>query len=295
MMFPSDGRSVSYSCTNNCPTPFRIPAVATHFSTIGLSIQTDAELIECVERILPETEKFPTTQGTYHRWLDPSGAELWIQFNAENELVGVNPHFGGRSRVRVLLTHTLDTGNPNPLDARFHGWADPTKASADKSGAYPFLFDAPDAACHSNLGFPAEVDVQVAAFAHDIQVFANAKAFDATQKSDTWHTSQSFIPSGLLGAANEGRAEAAFNGHVVRAERLTNRYSGIDFMWCLVRSTGGTFDVVADPELLPKLPPVGGVISGGFWLTGRIGACVPVSSQIVASESWKRRQKAERT
>ena len=26
---------------------------------------------------------------------------------------------------------------------------------------------------------PAEVDVQVAAFAHDIQVYANAKAFDA--------------------------------------------------------------------------------------------------------------------
>src|SRR6266487_2319831 len=142
--------------------------VATHFSTIGLSIHTDAELLECVERIMPDAEKFPTPLGTYLRWADPSGAELWIQLDAENELIGVNPHFGGRSRVRVLLTHSIDTGNPNTLDGRFHGWADPTKATAEHSGAYPFLFDAPDAACHRELTFPTEVDVQVAAFAHDI-------------------------------------------------------------------------------------------------------------------------------
>lgn len=268
--------------------------MATHFSTIGLTIHTDAELLECVERVMPDAEKFPTPQGTYLRWADPSGAELWIQLNAENELVGVNPHFGGRSRVKVFLTHTLDTGNPNVLDARYHGWADPTKAEADKSGAYPFLFDAPDAACHHELKFPTEVDVQIAAFAHDIQVFANPKAFDACQTGESWHTSQSFIPSGLLGAANERRAEASFNGHVIRTERLTNRLTSTEFVWCLVRSTGGTFDVIVDPELLPALPPAGGVISGAFWLTGRIGACAPAATQIQASDSWKRGRSLER-
>jgi hypothetical protein len=268
--------------------------VATHFSTIGLPLSTDTELLECVERVMPDAEKFPTPHGTYYRWVDPSGAELWIQLNAENELIGVNPHFGGRSRVRVLLTHFLDMGNPNLLEGRFHGWADPTKAVADQSGAYPFLCDAPDAACHLGLTFPTEVDVQVAAFAHDIQVFPNPKAFDATQTSDTWQTSQSFVPAGLLGAANEGRAEAAFNGHVIRSERRTNRLTGVEFIWCLVNSTGGTFDVVVDPELLPQLPPAGGVISGGFWLTGRIGACAPASTQILASDSWKRRRTLER-
>jgi hypothetical protein len=268
--------------------------VASHFSTIGLAIGTDAELIECVERVLPDTEKFETPHGTYHRWVDPSGAELWIQLNAENELVGVNPHFGGRSRVRVFLTHTLDTGNPNVLDARYHGWADPAKATPECSGAYPFLFDAPDAACHLDQQFPSEVDVQIAAFAHDIQVFANPKAFDAGQTGDSWHTSQSFIPSGLLGAANERRAEASFNGHVMRVERRTNHLTGIEFVWCLVTSTGGTFDVVVDPELLPRVPNIGGVISGAFWLSGRIGACAVTGPQIVANDGWKRGRSLER-
>ena len=81
---------------------------------------------------------------------------------------------------------------------------------------------------------------------------------------------------------------------MLRAERRTNRLTGAEFVWCLVNSTGGTFDVVADPELLPKLPPVGGVVSGGFWLTGRIGACAPASTQILASDSWKRRRTVER-
>ena len=192
--------------------------MATHFSTIGLSIQTDAELVECIERILPTAEKFPTPSGTYHRWRDPSGAELWIQFNAENELVGVNPHFGGRSRVRALLTHSIASGSPGTLDGRFSGWADPAKATPESSGAYPFLFDAPDAACHHALEMPSEVDIQVAAFVHDIQVYANSRAYDATQTSDQWHTSDTFIPSGLMGGS-ELKAEAAFNGHVIAVER----------------------------------------------------------------------------
>jgi hypothetical protein len=257
-----------------------------------LSINTDSELLECVERVMPDAERLATPNGTYLRWVDASGAELWIQLNPEDELIGVNPHFGGRSHVRVLLTHTMDTGSPSALDGRFHGWADPTKAEADQSGAYPFLFDAPDAACHAELELPTEIDVQVAAFAHDVQVYATPKAYEASQTGDGWHTSQAFIPSGLMGSGRGARAEAAFTGHIVRTERRTNRLTGSEFAWCLVNSTGGTFDVVADPELLPQLPPVGGVITGTFWLTGRIGGCVK-STQILASEGWKRTAKAE--
>jgi hypothetical protein len=267
--------------------------VATHFSTIGLAIQTDADLLEIIERILPTAEKFPTPSGTYHRWRDPSGAELWIQFNAENELVGVNPHFGGRSRVRALLTHSIESGSPGTLDGRFSGWADPAKATPESSGAYPFLFDAPDAVCHHALEMPSEVDIQVAAFVHDIQVYANSRAYDATQTSDQWHTSDTFIPSGLMGGS-ELKAEAAFNGHVIAVERRTNQLTGVEFVWCLVRSTGGTFDVVADPEVLPGQPPVGGVISGSFWLSGRIGACEAPSTNIQATDTWKRRRTLER-
>jgi len=267
--------------------------MATHFSTIGLAIGSDPELVELIERVMPDAERFPTPQGTYLRWVDPSGAELWIQLNGENQLVGVNPHFGGRSKVRVLLTDRLEVGSTSTLDGRFHGWADPERAEREQSGAYPFLFDAPDAARHAELELPAEVDVQIAAFAHDIQVFASVKEFESTQTGNAWHTSRMFIPSGLTGGDGP-KAEAAFTGDVQRSERRTNKLTGADFIWCLVKSTGGTFDIVVDLELLPKPPPVGGVITGSFWLTGRVGGCLP-STQMPASEAWRWHGRAGRT
>ena len=171
------------------------------------------------------------------------------------------------------------------MDGRFHGWAGPP-GRGRTIGRLSFPFDARRRLSSRNRS-PSEVDVQVAAFAHDVQVFANPKAFEASRTGDGWHTSQAFIPSGLIGARDGARAEAAFTGHIVRSERKTNKLTGAEFVWCLVTSTGGTFDVVADLELLPKLPPVGGVITGDFWLTGRVGGCVQ-STQIIASEGWKR-------
>lgn len=263
----------------------------THFSTIGLIINTDEELLELVERVMPSSERFETPLGSYLRWADPSGAELWAQLNAENQLIAVNPHFGGKSKVRVLLTDLLESGTP--LDGRYHGWADPEKAEAESSGAYPFLFDAPDAACHSAVVLPGELDVQIAAFAHDVQVFSTPKEFEASQNGEGWHTSKQFIPSGLMGTAENGyRAEAAFTGHVIQSQTRKNQLSGLDFTWCLVTSTGGTFDIVADPELLPKAPTVGAVVTGTFWLSGRIGACA--KTQLIASDGWRQRSKTGR-
>lgn len=85
--------------------------------------------------------------------------------------------------------------------------------------------------------------------------------------------SQSFIPSGLFnlsGSDAPARAEAIFAGHVRETERRTNQLTGDEFVWCLVDSLGGSFDVVIDPELLSNAPRVGGVVHGSFWLSGRI-------------------------
>ena len=175
------------------------------------------------------------------------------------------------------------------------GSAGPTRPrSPESSGAYPFLFDALDAACHAVEFALRGRSIRSPRSPTTSRSTRTPSRYDATQTSDTWHTSESFIPSGLLGPGNEVKAEAAFNGHVICVERRTNRLTGIEFIWCLVRSTGGTFDVVADPEVLPGHPPVGGVISGSYWLSGRIGACEAPSTTIQASDTWKRRAALER-
>ena len=84
-------------------------------------------------------------------------------------------------------------------------------------------------------------------------------------------TSRFFIPAGLFGDSRDSPpALVDFAGHVVEAAVLKNSLTGDPFYWALVDTFGGHFDVVIDSALLPDVPLAGGVLSGRFWLSGRI-------------------------
>jgi len=185
----------------------------------------------------------------------------------------MNPHFAGRSSVRIGLTARLASPGPSELDGSFHGWADPAGDAPD-TGCYPLVFDAPDYRLHEELPLPARKDVQIAAFAHAITAFETVAAYDASQTDDLKYSSQSFIPVGLFTPAGDStvqpQARAIFTGHVLAADEKINVLTGRAFYWALVETLGGVYDVVIDSSLLPSAPAVGGVISGSFWLSGVI-------------------------
>jgi hypothetical protein len=200
---------------------------------------------------------------------------MWLQVNANNELIGMNPHYAGRSAVRVGLTARLPSAGPSELDGSFHGWADPHADDAPDAGCYPFVFDAPDYRLHEELSLPAQKQVQIAAFAREITAFETVAAYEASQTGDLKYASQSFIPSGLFTPAGDStvppQAQAIFAGHVLAADKKINVLTDREFYWALVETYGGAYDVVIDSNLLAGVPAVGGVISGSFWLSGRIG------------------------
>jgi len=247
--------------------------MTSNFSAIGLPIASEEEMYALVNRVGPLAEELTAPSGAYFRWSDPSGAELWLQVNADNQLIGMNPHYAGRSAVRVGLTDRLPSVGPSELDGAFHGWADPAGDEPD-TGCYPFVFDAPDYRLREALSLPAVTEVQIAAFAHEIAAFETVAAYEASQTGDLKFGSQSFIPSGLFTLGGEStappKAAALFAGHVRAADEKINVLTGQAFYWALVETLGGTYDVVIDASLLPGVPAVGGVISGSFWLSGRI-------------------------
>jgi hypothetical protein len=51
---------------------------------------------------------------------------------------------------------------------------------------------------------------------------------------------------------------------------VTNPHTQQAFWWARVRTLGGEFDVVADPEIVEGTIVQGGVIGGSAWLSGRI-------------------------
>lgn len=244
-----------------------------HLSSIGLPVSEKAEFAALADRIGPLANPIEVPHGTYWRWSSECGAEMWLQANTDNELVGMTPFFSGKARIRIRLTDRVARPRDNSLEGAFHAWADPDDNDSE-TGAYPFVFDVIDYCQYSDVSLPTVVDAQIAAFAHEVSVYPTLDAYNASRMGELKFASQSFIPSGLF--SPEGKATeppdsmAIFTGHVVVTETKTNSLTGVEYYWALVETLGGSFDVVFDPELCDTAPVVGGVISGSFWLCGRL-------------------------
>ena len=192
--------------------------------------------------------------------------------------MGMNPHFEGKSSVRLAIEARVTRDTHTPLDGTFLAWANPPESGV--GGEYPFAFDCPDAAVHETMAMPIAVVAQIAAFAQQLTVHDSEAAYLADQTAQGLSfASRSFIPSGLISPSGEPvtppESHALFTGHVLEAAERTNAVTGESFWCALVETQGGTFDVVIDPALLSEPVRQGNVVSGWFWLSGRIRAATP--------------------
>ena len=251
-----------------------------HFTSIGFPIHDEASYGRYAELAWESGSRQDTPGGAYVRWRAGAGAELWLQLDEQERVTGMTPHFTGRVRRRVAVTRVGRRPEESPLDGGMHGWSNPS-GDDPESGEYPLVFDLPDFDRVGALALPAMVEVQLAAFAHEVTVHESDEAFAAAQSMQPAFAPESFIPSGLFPVA-EGdtaappRAEAIFAGHVRESELRTNAVTGAAFRWARVHSYGGELDVVMDPELVSGDIPAGAVLHGSFWLSGRLPDVDPV-------------------
>lgn len=234
-----------------------------------MPVESMEDIFRLAQSVDAQTQAIPSQDGSYLYWTSNSGAQLWLQVTPKREFAGINPHFSGPARMKVRLTAYIPSTTPSAMDGSYHGWADPVEGEAD--GAYPFVFDAPDASAHRKRKLPEVVDLQLAAFAHELSAYESSEAYNVAQSSaELQMASESFIPSGLFGEREGTKALGMMTGTILAAERKTNELTGKTFWWALVQSLGGQFDVVADEELVTAPLVVGGVLQGSFWLSARI-------------------------
>ena len=263
------------------------------FSAIGFEVTSGEDLAALASRVAQRAETIDAPDGQYLKWAPSSGEQLWLQVKRSGDAMGMNPHFAGKSSVRVALETRVVRDAHTPLDGTFLGWANPPGAAV-AGGDYPLAFDCPDAAVHASLALPCVVVAQIAAFAQQVSLYESIAAYDTAQATQGMSfPSKSFIPSGLLSPAGEPidppESHALLAGHVLEAEERRNAVTGHPFWWALVETIGGTYDVVIDPALLPALPRAGNVLSGWFWLSGRLQP-----SGATPKGGWLRRLTGER-
>lgn len=243
--------------------------MADHFAAIGFLLKRPEDFVRLASRAARVGTAVRAPHGSYVSWSVGHGAELWVQVDEQRQPIGCHPHFAGSSRLRARVTAILpDPGAP--MDGSLY-------ATATEAGAaqYPFVVDVPDFNVRvAQLTVPADVTLQVAAFAYELQCFADDGEFLRPGNRVSKLATEAFIPSGLF--QPDGRpihppqARAIFTGYVRHSEQRSNLFSGRWFQYLTVQSLGGTFDVVADPSVVQGSPVVGGVIFGSFWLSARL-------------------------
>jgi hypothetical protein len=244
-------------------------AMANHFSTLGITVQSEDAFNELIYQTATSGTVIATPPGLYICWAMGGGVELWAQATHERRLLGLNPHFSGPARMRVGITNRVERASDTELDGALHGWADPA-GDDPESGSYPFVVDVPDIHTLGELALPAIHTIQIAAFAHTLSVFADEEEYRRAPQDEPRFATESFIPVGLFETSGEPPAHAMFTGRVLEAALRTNPATGAPFFWALVRTLGGQIDVVADPALVQAPLVAGGVVQGMFWLSGRV-------------------------
>ncbi len=248
-----------------------------NLSDIGFPVRHEGDVNDVIMSVLNHVGEVRCPRGFYLKFSDKSGAEIYLQGNFDQELVGFNPHFAGKSKRKVALTEVIER-EASELDGGFHAWANPQDETNPESGEYPFVFDLPDFRTVPNLQLPQTAEIQLTAFAsNDFKIFASEKEFDENQDAEEIKSaSKSFIPSGLF-TPDEATKETVpprpigiFAGEIKEFELKTNSLTNAEFYWFLVETLGGEVDVVSDPKWIETEPKIGGIVSGQFWLSGRI-------------------------
>ncbi len=249
-----------------------------NLSDIGFPTPDEQAVNEMILHVLEHTKPVKSTHGFYLVYRDASGAEIYLQGNFKEELIGFNPHFAGTSRRKVGLTKAIERDS-SELDGGFHAWANPSDENVEISGEYPFVFDVPDFRTVENSEFPRIAEIQLTAFAsNDFKIYASGEDYQKAQESELEYASKMFVPSGLLAVDEKDgsldlsvvRPVGKLAGEIKNFELKTNSLSGEKFYALLVETLGGETDVVVDPKFVPEEPRIGGIVSGQFWLSGKI-------------------------
>lgn len=264
-----------------------------HFSVIGFRTASAEELADIVSK-LPETEAYsqPCGPGYYYRWHSDAGSELWVhlakQIDGGDEqfnIVGVTPYFSGEGRVPVRVIKKRQ----RPADNAFEGavFVEIAPGVKQHQCATVALLDLVDYAVWANRAGPFLADAQIAAFPHQLTIFANEEEFTQAQAGEELKFApESLFASGLFthGSGDDGStvfhdpnaedfdapAHAFITGRVLSFAKRQNSVTGQSFYTTLIKTLGGTIDLVADESQISEALAPGAIVQGEFWLCAKL-------------------------
>ncbi len=246
-----------------------------HFSCIGFPVNDMAAYWVLARRAAKEGVRLAAPDGTgVVRWAVGVGPEIWAQIDDTGEVVGGTPFFSTGTSYRVAVTGAGEDPE-QPMDGWIDGWMEPTETDEPFSGAFPLrvnLIDYPLVRPRL-VSFPAIHRVEIIALAHEVDLYADETAYAAAPGEIYRLPVQSFVSTAHFGADEPTEfheSTALASGYVTEARVLTNAITETPFWWIRLLTQGVTLHAFSDREMLSAEPRAGQVLSGSFWLLGRL-------------------------
>jgi len=244
--------------------------VVGHFEAIGIRVTGEDEFAERVVSLVNAgTARRIAPKISEHVWTDPSGARLVAQVrNGSVEyllpsLAATTPAVPVRN-VRLVDDETAMLDLLDDVDGQL---------------VCPVAVELEDRAVLAHSGGRLESgSLVLAALAEEVTVHADAEAYSASQDDDgPQFAADHFIPSGTFSLAEPSpgwvpSAHALFAGEVIEAETPVNTVTGTAFHRIRVRTIDAIeLDVAIATTEVGQPPARGNVVTGTFFLTGRLG------------------------
>lgn len=247
--------------------------MADHLAALGIGSESQEERQNQVRRILQSSK--PHSQradGMTLRWKDPSGAELWIYVDDTGAMKSVQPHFAGGARHALEIQDVIPRENISPFDGGFLGLTRTGGTNPALGGGFPVIFDAPDFPDVREAILTASHEVELAAFAVELNAYESEEAFKEAQPEMAPLDIPAFIPAGLMGMTqgDTPTAHSLMVGELLDWTRVTNELTGLPFFRLLLATPAGPMDLIVEPDMMPSGVEKGMIVQAGAWMSGRI-------------------------
>lgn len=243
-------------------------------TAVGFPVNSDEDFGHYAVIAQFNGEPITHPSGLYRRLTAGGGVELWLETDEGDGLRQMNPHFLGPSRMRLRIESRMQTPRGDVMNNAFQAWALGDE-DADHHGVFPLVFDSPDFHLYDDMELPVIEQVQLAAFAETIDLFANEHEFTEANCGGLPYAVKSFVPLHNFSSFREGDPSVAYariSGRVLQTEIIENQRTPKSFCWLKLETYCGEVDVVVDPALLHRPIVSGDIVAGLFWLSGRIPA-----------------------
>lgn len=250
--------------------------MSSHFACIGFPVQDMDGYWTLARRAAQDGARTVAADGSaLVRWAPGTGVEIWAHVNEAGEVVGAVPFYSTGHSYRISVIGTGDDPDEE-MEGWIDGWLEPAEDDEPFSGAFPLRVDLVNyALTRTRLAtFPTLQRIELAALAHEAELFDDESAY-ARAPGDVYRFPLgSFTSAAHFGADEDTEAvresAALFSGRILSAQAQANPVTGARFWWIEVMPHGTKLHVFADQETLGGEPTPGRILSGGFWMLGKL-------------------------